>query len=94
MEHRAVVALDIGVLLWLSGLDILNVDISRCRPYYQFGADVFQFIIHQNNLQFTLPFDNLVQAAHQPHSGFQRGTALPALFRGTHCPAPGSMASI
>jgi hypothetical protein len=41
VPNGAVVALDIGVLLGLSGLDVLNSDALFLGPFSQFFTDVF-----------------------------------------------------
>jgi len=46
VANRAVVTLDIGVLLRLPGLDVLDVNAHPFRPCHEFAADVFQAIIN------------------------------------------------
>ena len=41
---RPIVAFDIGVLLWLAGLDIGQPNAALMRPGLQFPADVFRTI--------------------------------------------------
>jgi hypothetical protein len=43
----AVVALDIGVLLRLAGLDMPNADASPRCPFQQFAADVFRAVVRR-----------------------------------------------
>jgi len=60
----AVVALDIGILLGLSRLDILDVDASFLSSYLKFAANVFRAIADPDYLRFAAPFNDPVQAAH------------------------------
>lgn len=63
MSDGAVVALDIGILLRLSGLDVAQGDSLRFGPFHQFATDVLRPIIHTNGERFAAPFDYLVQTA-------------------------------
>ncbi len=67
--NRAVVTLDIGVLLGLAGLDVLDVDAHPLCPYHQLAADIFWAVINPNNQRFPAPLDDPFQAAHHPLSG-------------------------
>ena len=58
---NAVVALDIGVLLRLSGLDVLNGYSVFPGPYQQLATSVFRAIIDTNGARFAAPFDTSVQ---------------------------------
>ena len=62
--NRAVVALDIGVLLGLSGLDVCQKNALLFGPFHELAADIFGPIINTNGFRFPTPFDDLVQAAH------------------------------
>ncbi len=44
MPNRAVVALDVGVLLGLPGLDVLDCDALFLGPYQQLATDVFRAV--------------------------------------------------
>ncbi len=66
MADRSVVTFDIGVLLWLSRLDILDVNAHLFSPCHEFTADIFWPIVHSNNLRLAPPFDNPLQTAHHP----------------------------
>jgi hypothetical protein len=44
MPNRSVVALDVGVLLWLSGLNVLDSDSLFLSPYQQLATDVFRTV--------------------------------------------------
>ena len=46
MPNRAVVALDAGVLLGLSGLDVLDGSFRFLVPFQQLAADVFGAVVH------------------------------------------------
>jgi hypothetical protein len=41
MPDCAVVALDVGVLLRLSGLDVLDVNVLFLSPFQQLATDIF-----------------------------------------------------
>ena len=40
--NRAIVALDIGILLWLAGLDVFDVNAVFLHPSHQLAADVLR----------------------------------------------------
>jgi hypothetical protein len=63
MSDGAVVALDVGILLRLSGLDVAQGNSLRFGPSNQFATDIFRSIIHTNGERFAAPLDDLVQAA-------------------------------
>ena len=44
MPDGAVVALDVSVLLWLAGLDVLDGDARFLGPYQQLATDVFRAV--------------------------------------------------
>jgi hypothetical protein len=44
MPDGAVVALDIGVLLRLAGLDVLDGDFPLFGPFHQLAADLFRAV--------------------------------------------------
>ena len=69
MANRAIVALDIGVLLRLSRLDVFDVNAVRLSPYLEQTTDIFWAVINTNDLRRAPPFDDLVQAAHDTHGG-------------------------
>ena len=57
MPERPIVALDVGVLLRLAGLDVLDGDPVLFSPLQQRAADVFGAIIDSNGAGFASPFD-------------------------------------
>ena len=76
--NRTVEALDVGVLLRLVGLDIFEPNIAFLSPSHQFPTDpTLSAGSEWNCLRFAAPFDDLVQAAHNPFSG-QREVDLDA----------------
>ena len=77
VPDRAVVALDAGVLLGLSGLDMLDGNPLPRRPFHQFDADVFRAIVDTNDAWFAAPFDDAFEAANDPLGG-QREVDLDA----------------
>ena len=61
MPDRSVVTFDIGVLLRLSGLDMLQGDTSVFGPLRQAAADIFRAIIDPDRVWFPSPPDNPVE---------------------------------
>jgi len=57
MPDRAVVTLDVGVLLWLAGLDWLDGYAAFLGPDQQLATDVFRAVIDPNCAGFAAPFD-------------------------------------
>ncbi|CCG42271.1 hypothetical protein PHAMO_340144 [Magnetospirillum molischianum DSM 120] len=57
---RPVVTLDIGVLLRLAGLDVLEADAVHLGPFHQRAADIFGAVIDPNSPRLAAPFDDLV----------------------------------
>lgn len=41
VSHRSVEAFDVGILLWLAGLDKPQVDTALHRPGAELGTDIF-----------------------------------------------------
>ena len=66
MPDGAVVAFDIGVLLGLSGLDVLDCYLILLSPLSQRLAYVFGAIIDPDRTRFSSPFYDAVQAADDP----------------------------
>ena len=77
VSYRAAVALDIGVLLRLSGLDVLDMNAHLFSPCHQLAADIFRAVINPNNQRPASPLDDPVQTTHHP-SGGQREVHLDA----------------
>ena len=63
MSNGAVVALDIGVLLRLSGLNVAQSNPLFLCPFHELAADIFRAVVHTNGERLAAPFDDLVQAA-------------------------------
>ena len=78
MSDGAVVAFDIGVLLGLAGLDVLDSNPMLLRPFHQLFTDVFGAIVDPNGAWFAAPFDV------EEDQETVRGTVFP-----TTCPSCG-----
>ncbi len=61
MPDGAVVALDVGVLLGLAGLDVLDGDPMFLGPYQQLATDVFRAVVDPYGAGLAAPFDDPVQ---------------------------------
>jgi hypothetical protein len=66
MPHCAVVTLDVGVLLGLAGLDVLNGDAALLCPDQQLATNVFRAVVDPYRPRFAAPFDDPVQAPDDP----------------------------
>jgi len=77
LADRPVVTFHIGILLWLSGLDILDADVAFLCPFRQRTTHIFGAVIDPNDLRLAAPFNDSVQAAHDPQ-GWQRKVHLNA----------------
>jgi hypothetical protein len=71
MPHGAVVALDVGVLLRLAWLDVLDGNPMFLGPFHQLFTDVFRAVVHPDGAGLAPPFDDPVEAADDPF-GWQR----------------------
>ena len=69
MPDGAVVALDVGVLLGLPGLDVLDGDLPFFGPFHQLATDVFGAVVDPYGAGFPSPLDDPVQAANDPFGG-------------------------
>ena len=69
MPDSAIVTLNIGVLLRLSGLDVLDGDALFLCPYSERLADVFGAIVDPDHAWFSAPFNDPVEAASDPLCG-------------------------
>jgi hypothetical protein len=49
--------MDVGVLLGLSGLDVLDGDAVFLGPYQQLATDVFRAVVHPYDAGLAAPFD-------------------------------------
>ena len=61
MPDGAVVALDVGVLLRLAGLDVLDGDAPPRSPYQQLATDVFRAVINPNGAWLAAPLDDPIK---------------------------------
>ena len=77
MPDCAVVALNVGVLLRFSGLDVLDGNTLFLSPFQQLATDIFGAIINPNSFWFSSPFDDPIEAANNPF-GWQRKIDLDA----------------
>ena len=68
MSYRAIVTLDVGVVLRLSRLDVFDVNAPCLSPCLEQTTDVFWAVIDTNDLRRAAPLDDLVQAAYDTHS--------------------------
>jgi hypothetical protein len=50
-------AMDVGVLLGLTGLDVLDRDAPFLSPYQQLATDVFRAVVHPYDAGLAAPFD-------------------------------------
>ena len=66
LPDSAVVTLDIGVLLRLAGLDMLDGYSQFLGPDQKLATDVFWAVINPNGAWLAAPFDNPVQTANDP----------------------------
>lgn len=66
VSHRPVEALDIGVLLWLSGLDKQQTDATLHRPGTELCRDVFGAVVCSDDLWLSTPLDDAIQSADSP----------------------------
>jgi hypothetical protein len=60
MQANRCRAVDIGVLLRLAGLDVLDCNPMARSPYQQLFADVFWAVIDPNGGRLAAPFDDAV----------------------------------
>ena len=63
VAHRAVIALDISILLRLSRLDEVDAYAAVGGPGQRHGADVLGAVIAANDLGFVTPFDDTVEGS-------------------------------
>ena len=77
VPDRAVVAFDIGVLLGLTGLDMLQADVLFPGPAFQLFADVFQAVIDPDGTGFAPPFDDAVETSGILSAGSEKSTSMP-----------------
>lgn len=58
MPDGAVAALDVGVLLRLTGLDVLDANSLFLSPFQQLSTDILGAIINPNSAGFSAAFDD------------------------------------
>ena len=66
MPDGAVVTLDVGVPLRLSGLDVLDRDTAFPGPDQQLATDVFRTVVDPDGAWLAAPFDDPVEASDDP----------------------------
>jgi hypothetical protein len=66
MPDGAVVALDIGVLLRPSGLDVLDRDAAVLGPDQQLATDAFRAVVGPYGGWLAAPLDDPVEAPDDP----------------------------
>ena len=71
MPDDAVVALDLGVLPRLAGLDMLDGDAPFHGANQQLATDVFRAVVDPYGDRLATPFDNSVETSDDPF-GLQR----------------------
>ncbi|MNG11396.1 hypothetical protein D3C84_949380 [compost metagenome] len=64
ITHGAVVALNIGILLRITRLNVFQADTLFFGPQRQLRADVLRAVIAADGLWFTPPLNHLLQCAH------------------------------
>jgi len=69
MPNRAVVALDVGVLLWLSGLDALDSISLFLIPYQQLATDVLRSVVDLYGAWLAAPLDDPIEASGDAFGG-------------------------
>jgi hypothetical protein len=79
VSYRAIVPLDKGVLLGLSGLDIFDGDATPASPFHQHTTDIFRAVVHADRLWLAEPFYDLVFAAHNTYCSFALKSAADKL---------------
>ena len=62
MPDGAVVALDVGVLLGLAGLDVLEGDAAFHSPFHQLFTDVFRAVVDTYGAGLAAPLDDPIKA--------------------------------
>jgi hypothetical protein len=77
MPDGSVVTLDVGVLLRLAGLDMLDGNPMFIGPFRQLVTDVFGAIVDPNGAGLTAPFDDPIKASDHTLGG-QRKVDLDA----------------
>ena len=66
VPNCSIVAFDIGILLWLAGLNMLKAYLTFFLPRKKFAADILRAVVDTNGLQLAAPLYNLVQTSYYP----------------------------
>ena len=61
VAYRPVVAFDIGILLRVTGLDVIKPDALAFGSGDKDPADVLRAVVTADDLRFAVPLDDLVQ---------------------------------
>jgi hypothetical protein len=69
MPDLSVLALDIGVLLWLAGLDVLDGNPMFLSPFHQLITDLFGAVVDPYGARLAAPLDNPIKAADDTFGG-------------------------
>lgn len=56
-----VITFDVVILLWVTGLDMIQPNAWTFRPGDEGAADVFRAVVAANGLRFATPLDDLIQ---------------------------------
>lgn len=62
--NYAIIALDVGILLWLAMLNLFDVNAPFLRPGHQLTADVLRAIVQTYRRRLAALFQDPVQAAY------------------------------
>jgi len=69
VAYGSVESLDVGVLLRLSRLDVIEPNAVLLCPFGQRLADMFRSIVAADRRWLASPFDHLFERAHDPLGG-------------------------
>jgi hypothetical protein len=69
ITDRSVLALDVGILLGLARLDVVDFYALFLSPCNELVADVFRAVVAANSLRLPLPLDELREIADDSLSG-------------------------
>ena len=68
VANRPVVTFNIGILLWLAWLDMIDTDILPLCPGKQYCTDVLRTVVTPNRSRLSSPLNDLLQRANDPFS--------------------------
>lgn len=88
MANGSVVSFDIGILLWLAGLDMAQRNAIICRPLFERLADIFRAIINPDRKRPSAPCDDAVERADDPRGAQSVNICLITSRQPTHCVSP------